>query len=126
MHGVPDLASAGRHQATDRTNERINWEKVVNKIVTECWVTRESTKRKYKQRMKTIWDEMGVFPVTDQRLANQARHARTNKWLTYIEMEEIRRQWEKNNSTAKVQGDDQEIIEHKENKQRQLEEQGTQ
>ena len=24
-HGVPDMVSTGRHQATDRTNERIKW-----------------------------------------------------------------------------------------------------
>ena len=38
MHGVPDLASASRHQATDRTKERMKWEKAVNKIVIECWM----------------------------------------------------------------------------------------
>ena len=36
IHGVPDPASAGRHQATDQTKKRMKWEKVVNKIVTEC------------------------------------------------------------------------------------------
>ena len=47
--------------------------------------------RKYRIRMKKIWDEIGVFPVTEQRLADQARQIRTNKWLTSIEIEEIRR-----------------------------------
>ena len=36
IHGVPDPASAGRHQATDQTKKRMKWEKAVNKIVTEC------------------------------------------------------------------------------------------
>ena len=41
--------------------------------------------------MKKIWDEIGVFPVIEQRLADQAREIRTNKWFTNIEIEEIRR-----------------------------------
>ena len=63
-HGVPGPASAGRHQATDQTKGRKKWEKAVNKIVIECWIRSEPTKRKYRQRMKKIWDETGVFPVT--------------------------------------------------------------
>ena len=46
MHGVPNLVSAGRHQATDQTKERMNWENAVNKIVIECWIRHEPTKRK--------------------------------------------------------------------------------
>ena len=41
--------------------------------------------------MKKIWDEIGVFPVTEQRLANQAKQIRVNKWLTDTEIEEIDR-----------------------------------
>ena len=41
--------------------------------------------------MKKIWDEIGVFPVTEQKLADQARQIRTNKWLTDTDIEEIRR-----------------------------------
>ena len=41
--------------------------------------------------MKKIWDEIGVFPVTEQRLADQTREIRTNKWFTNIEINEIRR-----------------------------------
>ena len=89
--GVPDPAPAGRHQATGRTNQRMKWEKEVNKIVIECCIKREPSKRKYRQLMKKIWDEIGVFPVTEQRLADQARQIRVNKWLTDTEIEEIDR-----------------------------------
>ena len=54
MHGVPDPALAGRHQATDQIKKRMKWEKAVNKIVTECWIRSEPTKRKYRQKMKKI------------------------------------------------------------------------
>ena len=91
MHGVPDPVSAGRHQATAQTKGRMKWEKAVKQIVIECWKRSEITKRKYRQGMKKIWDEIGVFPVTEQRLADQARQIRTNKWLTDIEIEKIRR-----------------------------------
>ena len=76
--------------------------------------------------MKEIWDEIGVFPVTEQRLADQARQLRTNQWLTDIEIEEIRRKLEQKTSKIKVQENEQEIIEHNEIEQGQSEEQGAQ
>ena len=48
MHGVPDPASSGRHQATDQTEGRMKWEKAVNKIVIECSIRNEPTKGKYR------------------------------------------------------------------------------
>ena len=48
---LADLASAGHHQAPDQT-ERMKWETGVNKIVIECWIRSEHTKRKYRQQMK--------------------------------------------------------------------------
>ena len=45
MHGVPDPASAGHHQAMNQTKEKMKWEKTINKIVNECWLRSEPTKR---------------------------------------------------------------------------------
>ena len=104
----------------------MKWEKAVNKIVTARWLRSEHTKRKYRQRMKKMWDEIGIFPVTEQRLADQAREIRTNKWLTDIEIEEIERQLGRHDSTVEVQEDEQEIIKRNENEQPQLEEQRAQ
>ena len=73
-------------------------------------------KRKYRQRMKKIWDEIGVFPVAEQRLADQARQIRINTWLKEIKIEEIRRKLERQNSKVEVQAHEQEIIEHNVNK----------
>ena len=55
--------------------------------------------------MKRIWDEkyIGVFPVTEQTLADQARQIRTSKWLTDIETEEIKRKLERKNGKVEVQ-----------------------
>ena len=73
-------------------------------------------KRKYRQRMKKIWDEIGVFPVAEQRLADQARQIRINTWLKEIKIEEIRRKLERQNSKVEVQDHEQEIIERNVNK----------
>ena len=90
-HRVPDPAPAGRHQATGRTNQRMKWEKEVNKFVIECWIKSQPSKRKYRQRMKKMWDEIGLFPVTEQRLADQARQIRVNKWLSDTKIEKVDR-----------------------------------
>ena len=79
MHGIPDPASAGCNQATYQAKKRMKWEKAVKKIVTECWIRSQPKKRKCRQRMKKIWDEIGFFPVTEQILADQAKQIRTNK-----------------------------------------------
>ena len=104
----------------------MKWKKAVIKIVNDCWIRSEPTKRKYRQQIKKIWDEIGVFAVTGQRLADQASQIQTNKWLADVEIEEIRTQLERNSSKVEVQENDQEKIEHNENNQSQSEEQGTQ
>ena len=45
----------------------------------------------------------------EQRLADHTRQIQTNKWLTDIEIEKIRRQLERNNSKVEVQENNQEI-----------------
>ena len=74
----------------------------MKKIVFECWIRSDLTKIKYRQRMKKIWDEIGVFLVTEQKLADQARQIRTNKWLTDMEIKEIKRKLEQKNSKVEV------------------------
>ena len=80
----PDL---GRHQV----NARMKWNKEVNKIVMRCIYRSEPAKREDRKRMLSIWNELGVFEITEQRLADQARATRTNEWLSEIELEEIQR-----------------------------------
>ena len=55
----------------------MKWEKAVNKIVIECRIKTEPTKRKYGQRMKKMWDEIGLFPVTKQQI-KQGRYGQTS------------------------------------------------
>ena len=39
-----------------------------------------------------FWKEMGVFEISEQRLADQARVIKLNEWLSEVELEEIRRE----------------------------------
>ena len=48
------------------------------KIVMRCFYRSEPTKRGYRKRMLSIWKELGVFEISEQRLADQARAIRTN------------------------------------------------
>ena len=44
--------------------------------------------------MKQVWDRIGLFAATEERLADQAIQIRVNGCLTEIEIEEIRRRCE--------------------------------
>ena len=52
--------------------------------------------------MLSIWKELGVFEISEQRLADQARAIRTNRWLSEIELEEIQRNTESDHVEADV------------------------
>ena len=43
--------------------------------------------------MIAIYREKGTIEITEQRLADQVRVNRTNKWLTGVKLEEIRRKF---------------------------------
>ena len=55
--------------------------------------------------MKKTWDEIGVFPLTQQRFADELGMIRTNKWLTDIEIEEIRKKLEQKNQYSGSSGE---------------------
>ena len=76
------------HQAA----ARLKWTKEVNRIVMRCFFKGEPSKRGYRKRMIGIWNEIGVFETSEQRLADQARAIRRNGWLSEVELEEIKRE----------------------------------
>ena len=41
--------------------------------------------------MYGIWQDIGIFEITEQRLADQVRVIKSNEWLSRVEMEEIKR-----------------------------------
>lgn len=61
------------------------------KIVMECYIRSEPTRRGFRKRMLNEWREIGSFEATEQQLAGQARCIKNRGWLSYVEIEEIRR-----------------------------------
>ena len=49
-----------------------------------------------------IYNEIGVFPVTEQRLADRVRQVRTKKWLTNMGIG-MRKKWESDGKETTVQ-----------------------
>ena len=74
---------------------RRRWTKEENKLVMGCFYQSDPTRRGYQKRMIAIWKEIVTFEIREQKLVDQEREGerviRTNKWLTEVELEDIRR-----------------------------------
>ena len=86
--GVPGQAPLGRQPATGRRK----WNNAVNRAVMECYFESEPTVRGYRKRLPSAWQKRGMFKVSERNLADQARAVKTNKWLSEVELEEIKQQ----------------------------------
>ena len=73
-----------------------------NKIVMECYLLSEPKIRGYRKRVLSLWLQIGMFWVSEQRLVDQANSIRRNSWMTELEIEELER---------KVTGSDSVIVE---------------
>ena len=73
----------GRHPATAPRIQRRKWSQEGNRIVNG-----------YRKRMHRCWIEKEMFPVTEQRLMDQKNNIVKKKWLSDLELEEIRRNLE--------------------------------
>ena len=102
--GVLWMSSAGpgRHQATARQK----WSKTINRLVMYCKFKSEPNRRGYRKRMMEMWREKGVFEISEQRLMDQARAIVVNQWLTDVELEEIRREIERESTDVTVDKND--------------------
>lgn len=49
--------------------------------------------------MYDLWQEIGIFEITEQRLADQVRVLKGNEWLLKVEKEEIKRNIETENNS---------------------------
>ena len=47
--------------------------------------------RGYRKRMLSLWQQKGMFWVSEQRLVDQANAIRRNSWMTELEIEELER-----------------------------------
>ena len=60
------------HRTTaDRRTMRRKWSQVVNKVVMQCYYRSEYGRNGCRKRMDAIWNEMGMFNLTEQRLVDQ-------------------------------------------------------
>ena len=100
---VRTQADPGRHPMTaKKRTPRTAWSKEVNKIAMKCFYKSEPSKRGYRKRMFAKWQEIGVFNVSEQRLADQVRAIKNNNFLSNVELEEIEHEivMEENNGTV--------------------------
>ena len=81
----------GRHHANPVINKRRKWTSQENKIVMECYLLSEPKIRGYRKRMLNLWQQKGMFWVSEQRLVDQANTIRRNSWMTELEIEELER-----------------------------------
>ena len=81
---------------------RRKWTSQENKIVMECYLLSKPKMRGYRKHMLSLWQQKGMFWVSEQRLVDQANTIRRNSWMTELEVEELER---------KVTGSDSVIVE---------------
>ena len=55
----------------------------------ECYLLSEPKIRGYRKRMLSLWQQKGMFWVSEQRLVDQANTIRRNSWMTELEIEEL-------------------------------------
>ena len=86
----------GRHPATaEQRQQRLGWSKDDNKLWFECYIRSEPERREYRKRLLDLWKASNInnelTEVTEQRLVDQVRQIKNNKWLETVEQEEITR-----------------------------------
>ena len=77
----------GRHHANPVISKRRKWTTQENKIVMECYLLSEPKIRGYRKCMLSLWQQKGMFWVSEQRLVDQANTIRRNSWMTELETE---------------------------------------
>ena len=56
----------------------------------ECYFKSRPDVRGYRRRMHNIWMDSGGFDISEQRLADQVRIIRRDKWFREEELDEIK------------------------------------
>ena len=57
----------------------------------ECYLLSEPKIKGYRKCMLSLWQQKGMFWVSEQRLVDQANTIRRNSWMTELEIEELER-----------------------------------
>ena len=109
----PGRCSTGQQRGPGRqpATARMKWSKDVNKVVMRCYLKSDPVNengapiRGYRKRMFRIWQEIGPFESTEQRVCDQARAIRKNGWLSEVEIELLKRQIEIEDCTEVIESD---------------------
>ena len=78
----------GLHHTTTKM-VKTNWTKELNKLATKCFRLSQPNKRGFTKRMHNVWKDIGVFQLSEQKLAGQVLAIKRNDWLSQKEIEEI-------------------------------------
>ena len=62
-----EQGNIGRHHANLVISKRRNWTSQENKIVMACYLLSEPKIRGYRKRMLSLWQQKGMFWVSEQR-----------------------------------------------------------
>ena len=57
----------------------------------ECYLLSQPKIRGYRNLMLSLWQQKGMFWVSEQRLVDQANTVRRNSWVTELEIEGLER-----------------------------------
>ena len=57
----------------------------------ECFYLSDPKTRGYRKRMHVLWNDRGMFNVTEPCLIDQKNQIVKKQWLSSLELEEIRR-----------------------------------
>ena len=90
----PGRCSTGQQRGPGRqpATARVKWSRDVNKVVMKCYLKSNPMNengipiRGYRKCMCKVWQEIGPFESTEQRVCDQARAIRKNGWLSEIEI----------------------------------------
>lgn len=81
----------GRYQTTANRRIRKKWSQEENRTVMECFYLSSPNRRGYRKRMHDLWKNKGTLDITEQRLIDQKAQIIKKKWLSDVELEEIKR-----------------------------------
>ena len=98
VFGNTSITGVSKLPKKSGSTSRTNWTKELNKIVMRCYLKSNPKVRGYRKRMHKIWDEMGLFELSEQKLVGQTRVIKTNGWISELELEELNREIESENN----------------------------
>ena len=102
---VGEQAVLGRQPTTvhDKIVKR-KWSKADCKVAMECYLRAQEGGRGVRKRTLDLWLERGMFHIGESNFMNQIRIIKRKRWLTGVEIEEMKQLFE-NGSQAAMESD---------------------